>query len=194
MVSLPAGKVIKTGLDLAAIDFFSLLAELKSKAFNGYLSITVSGYGGLEDGTLVFDNGKIVASFYDYLRYDQKLVGEAALARCFNASQAKVGVIDLYQLSNEQVQLILAFNEGAISIPSERDLARFKGQPFSQEYEKQLASLSSVETKSDLLKKYKLGDMSAETQPKPGLLEGSGPAFEEEDLLSKLKKKRGKTH
>ncbi|MFH1106609.1 MAG: DUF2226 domain-containing protein [Candidatus Micrarchaeota archaeon] len=190
MVSLPAGNAVKTGIDVAAIDFFSLLAELKAKVFNGYMCITVQGTGGLEDGSLVFDNGKIVASFFDYLRYDKRLLGEAALVRVFNASQARTGVIDIYQLTNEQVQLILAFNENAICIPSERDLVRFKSQPFSDEYEGQLAAFEPGENKSELLKKYKLGDMAADRLPQPPAVESPEAASDEEDLLAKLKKKR----
>lgn len=191
MVSLPAGVVIKTAIDVAAVDFFSLLNELKAKSFNGYICITVQGSGGIEDGTLVFDTGKIVAAFYDYLRYDKKLVGDAAMARVFNASAAKTGVIDIYQLTNEQVQLILAFNENAICIPGERDIARFKSQQFSAEYEKQIEAMEPQGSKSDLLKKYKLGDIASEKPagPKPSP-DREPPASDEEDLLAKLKKKR----
>ena len=59
-MNLPSGTQIKTGIEVSNIDFVALLRELRSKLFNGYLSIAVQGIGGIEEGTVVFDNGKIV--------------------------------------------------------------------------------------------------------------------------------------
>ncbi|MFH1258101.1 MAG: hypothetical protein V1658_04130, partial [Candidatus Micrarchaeota archaeon] len=73
-MNLPAGTVVKTAIDSATIDFAALLKELKDKAFNGYLTLTLQGVGGVEEGITVFDNGKIVAAFYEYLKYNKQVM------------------------------------------------------------------------------------------------------------------------
>lgn len=193
MINLPAGTVIKTGVDAATIDFKALLRELREKMFNGYLCITVQGGSGLEDGALVFDSGKIVAAFYEYLRVAKDVQGDAAFLRVLNASLAPTGSIDIYQLSNDQVQLILAFNEEAICLPSENDLRKFTATTFSDQYEKQTLGLETATDKNALLRRYKLAAVSApaveEPVEKPQQI---APADESEDLLKGLPKYRKK--
>jgi hypothetical protein len=160
-MNLPSGTPVKTSVDVAEVDFPGLLQELRRKIFNGYLCITIQGTGGVEDGTLVFDAGKVVASFYEYFRYNKTVMGDKAFVRVMNASAAKIGVIDIYQLTNEQVQLILAFNEQAISIPSERDLRAVKAEAFNADYEGEVKE-KELEKRSDLLKRLKIGEIGKE--------------------------------
>jgi hypothetical protein len=161
-LNFPYGNPVKTGIDAASVDFLALLRELQAKMFNGYLCITVKGVGGLEEGVMVFDNGKIVASVYEYFKYNKTILGDQAFFRVLNASAAKHGVIDLYQLSNEQVQLILAFNEQAISIPTEKDFKSVKLDRFNPAFEEQVREQAKAETEAELLKKYKLGEVREE--------------------------------
>jgi hypothetical protein len=172
-VNLPAGSVIKTDVDVASVDFIGLLKELKGKVFNGYLCIAVKGKTGFEEGVIVFDNGKVEAVAYDYLAFNKGVVGSKALARVINASSAKLGVIDIFQLTNEQVQLIIAFNEQAIVVPSEDELRRLKTEVFSNSFEDEITGGKEAETESDLLKKYKLSSVKVEKK-------------EDEDELKKL--------
>lgn len=170
---MPSGVVVKTDVDVASVDFLGLLKELKNKVFNGYLCIAVKGKTGFEEGVMVFDNGKIEAVAYDYLAFNKSVVGSKALARVMNASSAKVGVLDIFQLSNEQVQLIIAFNEQAIVVPSEDELKRLKTDVFSNSLEEEVVGGEKVETEKDILKKYKLSGVKVEKT-------------EEEDELKKL--------
>ncbi|MBU1198055.1 DUF2226 domain-containing protein [Candidatus Micrarchaeota archaeon] len=188
MINLPAGTVVKTGVDVAAIDFRALLHELKQKLFNGYICISIQGKNGLEDGSLVFDSGKIVAAFYEYLMHHKDMVGDAAFIRVVNASMARTGLIDIYQLSNDQVQLILAFNENAICLPSENDLRKLQFPSFSEELEVQAVGSLLVENKDSLLRKYKLADISMESPPDTSHSDISSPLPFEEDLLKGLPK------
>lgn len=156
-INLPVGTAVKTNVELITVDFLALIFELKRKLFNGYLCLCIQGKEGIEEGTLVFDAGKIVASFYEYFKYNKVILGDKAFVRVMNASAAKNGVIDIYQLSNEQVQLILAFNEQAISIPSDSDLRRLKTEKFSDSFENEVkAELNIPQNKTDVLKKYKI--------------------------------------
>lgn len=152
------GIPIKQGVDVATVNFMGLLAEVMKKKFDGYLCICVQGRGGMEEGTLVFEDGRIVASMYEYFRYNKILMGEQAFARVLNASAAKHGIIEIYQLTAEQVQLILAFNEQAIFVPVERDLRNVNINEFSIAYEERVQEekKESKDTKENLLKKYKI--------------------------------------
>lgn len=181
-MNLPHGTPVKTGIDVASVDFLALLRELQTKMFNGYLAITVKGGNGIEEGLMIFDNGKIVATAYDYFRYAKTVLGDQAFYRVLNASTAKHGVIDLYQLSNEQVQLILAFNEQAISIPTEKDFKSIKLDRFNLAYEEQVKEQATVQDESSLLKKYKIGDVKDEKQTQKATDKANGEL--EELLLS----------
>ena len=172
-MNLPAGSVVKTDVDVASVDFLGLLKELKSKVFNGYLCIAVKGRAGFEEGVVVFDNGKVEAVAYDYLTFNKSVTGSKALARVMNASSAKQGVIDLFQLTNEQVQLIIAFNEQAIVVPNEDELKRLKTEVFSNSFEDEITGGEKAETEKDLLKKYRVSGVKVEKN-------------EEQDELKKL--------
>lgn len=161
-MNLPSGLVVKAALDVAGVDFPMLVKELMKKGFNGYLSITIAS-GGVEEGTMVFDAGKIIACAYEYFRHDKTLVGDGAFIRVFNASAAKYGVIDIYQLSAEQVKLVLAFNEKAFlsAVPNEGDVDRLGKRPFSQALEDEVAGNGApVASKEDVLRKYKLSGIA----------------------------------
>lgn len=186
-MNLPAGKPVKTAIDVATVDFVALLGELSGKNFNGYLCITIQGANGIEDGTLIFDNGKIVASTYEYLKYSKTMAGEAAFVRIVNASAAQQGVIDIYQLTNDQVQLILAFNENAIFVPNEKDLKNLKVTSFSTFFEDQVKQEAKPVSRADLMKKYRMEDLHEEKQNEEEELDAE-EAEGEEELLGAIVK------
>lgn len=183
-MNLPSGLTIKSGVDVATIDFSELIKQLKEKGFNGYIAITIQGIGAIEEGEVIFDNGKIVAAFYEYFKYAKKVTGDLAFQRIMNASASKHGVIDIFQLTNDQVQLILAFNEQAICLPTENDIKKLRTEEFSPFFEEQVKESAQIGTKSDLLKKYKLGDV--EKKEKAQTIDE-----EDEDLMSDLFKGKG---
>ena len=123
---LPPGQSVKTGIDLAGLDFQGLLKELARKSFTGYLALMVRGTGGLEEGTLIYDSGRIVACTYEYLRHDKLLFGSDAFPRIGNASAAKKGAVDIFQLSQDQVKLIAAFNDKMAFSPQDSDMSAFQ--------------------------------------------------------------------
>jgi len=154
-MNLPSGSPIKTAIDVANVDFPALLNELLKKSFSGYLCIAVKGAGGIEEGTLLFDGKKITGSVYEYFKHNKTMLGKEAWVRTLNAAGAEHGVIDIYQLSSEQVELILAFNEQAIWVPSDKELRDLKVSKFSPSLEQQVAGAKQGE-KEELLKKYRL--------------------------------------
>ena len=161
---LPPGQSVKTGIDLAGLDFQGLLKELTRKAFTGYLALMVRGVGGLEEGTLIYDSGKIVACTYEYLRYDKLLFGSDAFPRIANASAAKKGVVDLFQLSADQVKLIAAFNDKMTFSPQESDMSAFHSTEFSPFLEEQIKDPAKPEARDQLLKRLKLWEAEGKTE------------------------------
>jgi hypothetical protein len=184
-MNLPSGVAVKTGLDLAAVDFFALVRELQQKAFNGYLVVAVPGKDGLEEGTLLLDSGKVVAALYEYLAFARPFYGQPALERVLNAALAKSGVIDVFQLSSEQVQLVLAFNEQAIVIPSEKELKAWQGRQHALTYEEEVARTAKALSREELMKQYRIGDV----KKMEGAPAGPKPPTEAGSMLAGLMKK-----
>ncbi len=181
-MNLPPGNPLKLGLDMAAVDFLGLVRELGRMKFNGYLCATISaGEMGIEEGTLIFDDGKPVASAYEYFGLRKLLLGADAFKRVLNASAAKIGIVDVFELTNEQVHLVLAFTEAAIYVPTDAELANVPRE-FSYELGGSLRAQQLGPSRDQLLKKYRLGGITAE-EAKAGL---QRMAPQEEDLLKKL--------
>lgn len=152
---------MKTGIDVATLDFPALLKELIKKKFSGYACVTIQGKGGLEEGTMVFNGGKPTAAVYEYLKHNKTMFAKEAVSRVFNAAAATYGVVDIYQLTPEQVQLILAFNENAVlsTVLTERDIDASVVTNFSDKLEEELGigieQTKNVEKLLSLVEKIK---------------------------------------
>ncbi len=177
-MNLPAGRAVKIGIDAASVDFPALVRELFGKRFSGYLALSLKGSRGLEEGVLMFDAGKIVACTYEYFAHDKRVLGEKAFPRILNAANARIGVIDLFQLTDEQVKLVLAFNEAAVYLPNERAMLQFKTTEFSTSFEDEVATVpaAAAPAKTELMKKFGITEMKKETETKAGA----------DDLMKKL--------
>ncbi len=162
---LPAGKPLKTGLDVAATDFGTLLLELRTREFNGYVSITVKGTLGIEEGTLLMEKGKVIGCSYEYLKHGKTISGQKAFERVLNATAAKHGVIDVFELEIQQIDLTLAFNESLVYVPNMGDLKHSKTSDFSPLYEDEVVAERGGE--KNLAKKYKLTGLNQTTDDMP---------------------------
>lgn len=128
---------------------------------SGYIVLTIDGYDGLEEGVIVFKGGNLYAAMYEYLKYGITVLGDLALARFFNAVAAKNGVIDIFNLSQDQVELAFKItNERALITKTLKfgDLERM----IPKQYDESLAQnvLSKIakkyEDKFDALGKFNL--------------------------------------
>lgn len=179
-MNFPTGTPVKTAIDAQAVDFVALLKELKGKLFNGYVCLTIQGRGGIEEGVIVYDNGKIVGCSYEYLAHQREFLGDAAFSRTMNASLASNGIIDVFQLRNDQVQLILAFNEKIICLPSDAELDKFNSTQFNSAFEDEARRATTQADRPSLLKKYGVGAIEK------GAVVGKIKSSDEEDLLKDL--------
>lgn len=171
---------MKVGIDVVTLDFPALIKELMKKKFSGYLCVTIQGNGGIEEGTLVFNGGKPTAAVYEYLRHNKTIFAKDAVPRIFNAAAATYGVVDIYQLTPEQVQLILAFNENAVlpTVMSERDVDASVSTGFNEKYEAELgisvAEPPKVQKLLSLVEKIKGKDSKLTEIKIPNSDEGKG--------------------
>ncbi|MBI2445641.1 DUF2226 domain-containing protein [Candidatus Micrarchaeota archaeon] len=174
-MNLPSGKILKTNLDATSTDLVALMDELRRKRFNGYLALTIKGQAGIEEGTVLLDSGKVVGATYEYYAYDKEVAGEKAFQRLLNAASHKSGVIDVVELTAEQVHLALAFHEDAVFVPSEESLRHIKLPAYSPFFEEEIRKEAQT-AGSDLLgKKYKLYDLTKPGQPGAVMPEGQHP-------------------
>ena len=159
MFSLPKGKITEKNAELLTIDFIKFLKENQKRAFTGYIALCIQGANGIEEGTILFDEGKIVGCFYEYYSFDKSFQGNEAFQRILNASAAKQGVFDVISLKPEQVRLVLAVNEGIVFVPAPGQLESVSVKEFSPLFEQEVVQSQSEQTRTEFLKKFKLQDL-----------------------------------
>ena len=154
--------MMQKGVLLLNVDFIKTLLDFEKRGFTGYIALCIAGLNGLEEGTILYDGGKIVGSFYEYFKLDKTFEGKDAFQRLLNASAAKNGVFDVITLTPEQVKLVLAVNEKTVFVPDQKQFEQVKVKEFSPAFEQEAIETVRRENKGELLKKYKLGDLNIE--------------------------------
>ena len=88
----------------------AVCTSLAKKKFSGYLALTIRANTGFEEGVLLYDSGKIVACSYQYFlnTMTKTFEGKDAFQRLLNASAAKNGVLDAFELRKEDAHSILS--------------------------------------------------------------------------------------
>jgi hypothetical protein len=153
-MDLPAGRIVKR-VDLAHASLQSVFKALQDKSFTGYSALCCHGKTGLEEGAVFFNSGKGVGAHYEYLRFEKEVDGEPAFARCVNASHAKNVVLDLVQLTADQVQGVLSDEPAVLFVSTPESIQKYDKKTFSDEFEEELGQIARKK-RSELLKKYRL--------------------------------------
>ncbi|MBM3282575.1 MAG: DUF2226 domain-containing protein [Candidatus Diapherotrites archaeon] len=109
-MNLPAGVVRVLGKSVKSFDSKKELEDLSSSSFSGYVVETLFGDLGLEESALVFRQGQGLGCVYEYYGAKQTLLGDDALVHIMNAYSAEHGVLDIVDLSVQQVDLVTAFS------------------------------------------------------------------------------------
>ncbi len=139
------------------------MQELIKKRFSGYVVATVEGFYGMEEGTLVFWSGKIIAASHEYLRYGVIINGDPAVSQAMNAFAAEFGVVDIVELSPTEAELILAVNPKTMAKTSvnPNDVKKLIPKKFSPEYAKKTLSIAFKKTpsKKEIFKRIGLDEM-----------------------------------
>ena len=108
----------------------------------------------------MFKDGVLCAAFYEYSLYGMPVFGDLAAQHFFNAVSAQYAVADIVSLSNQQVDLVSAFNEKGKIMKSigRNEFQRLIPKAYSLEFAK--AALGQLikkdESKKDIFKKFGL--------------------------------------
>ena len=162
-MNLPVGEVISRDLNLREMDIRRLLEGFFDKRFSGYIVATIDGFDGLEEGVLIFKEGALLASLYEYDLHGITVFGDTALPHVFNSFAAVYVVADIVSLSNQQVELVTAFNDKSklLKIVSRGDVGRMIPKVYSSEYAKSVLTdvVKKEESKVDIFKKLGLSGL-----------------------------------
>lgn len=141
-LNFPVGEV--RGKGVTPIDFVSKAEELSSKAFNGYLILSVKG-NFVEEGIIFFKGGVIIGCIVECLAVEKTIKGNDALEFFFNQTKGK-GFFHLVELTRSQVDLITAFDEKLLVNKIDlKELPKSIPSVFSIKFEKPLDSKSPLD-------------------------------------------------
>ncbi|VVC00594.1 Uncharacterised protein [uncultured archaeon] len=159
-MNLPVGDLISRGVNLREIDIKKLIDGFYEKSFSGYLIVTLEGFDGIEEGVLIFKEGTLNAAFYEYDLYGITVFGDSAIPHIFNSLVAPYLIGDIIALSDQQVDLIAAFNEKSrLAKPVQRnDVARLIPKSYSTDLAKSMLGqyLKKEDSKKEIFKKFGL--------------------------------------
>lgn len=163
-MNFPLGKIIQDSIKVTEFNWKQKINEFDSQKFTGYIVITLEGIDGIEEGVLAFLNGKAVACFYEFTKFELNLFGEKALPVFFNAFNAEYGIGEIHETTVQQIELIIAFND-SIKLKkdfSKNDLNKFYSNEFSAKYAKETLSdaLNKMESRSDIFKRIGLSNLN----------------------------------
>lgn len=162
-LNYPVGETVEEGLELAKIEKLSFLNKFFVPSFSGYIAVTIEGFSGIEEGVLFFREGTASGAAFCYDNFDIAVFGDVALESFFNSLAAQKGVIDVFRLSRQQIDLILALDERtSVNLPLtkigiEKKIRKKYDSSFAQAAVKGLEQV--ITPSSDLLKKIGLGEM-----------------------------------
>ncbi|GEM_PF-5188707 len=112
-MKLPAGDVEIDASPTTRDGLKTQLLQLGRRSFNGYVSWLARGHDGLEEGVVLYQEGKIVAASYEHLKYGTVIDGEKALEPMANVAAGEGLVYSVVGLTLPKINLVLAFNEAA---------------------------------------------------------------------------------
>ncbi|MFH0970020.1 MAG: hypothetical protein V1776_01010 [Candidatus Diapherotrites archaeon] len=160
-MNLPTGVLRTAGKSIVSFPARQELENLSLNNFSGYTIETLLGLNGIEESALLFRNGQGIGASYEYYGSHATLNGDDSLVHVFNAFASKSGVIDVMDLSVQQVDLVTAFNA---SIKFSKPLAKSQLKSLvKEEYDSTLgekisssAKTALPQTKESLFQKFGL--------------------------------------
>jgi len=110
-MNLPVLNPIVKNVPLEKILPDKLFLDLFEKKFEGYIYLTINGKYGFEESIIIFSKGRIEGLIFLINGYDVELFGKDAVNFCLNCFGAKYGILNLFSLTEDQIKLVLLFNE-----------------------------------------------------------------------------------
>jgi len=159
-MNLPIGEMVSQGVNFKEVDGKKLVESFFDKKFSGYLVVTIEGTNGIEEGIILFKDGRLVGAFYDYDLAGITVFGDTSIPHVFNSFAAEHVVADIVSLSNQQVDLVTAFNDKSkIEKPINRgQIGKLIPKVFSAQLAQSVLSeiKTEKESKKDIFKKLGL--------------------------------------
>jgi len=162
-MNLPVSKPMVTNVFLDVIEPDKLLLDLNEKKFTGFLYLVTNTEYHFEENLIFFLKGNIAGSIYMNNYYYLELFGKTALNLGFNSLGYKKGILDIYELSSEQLKLVLIFND-KIKCDFKIDKKRISKQSF--DFNKNLLGRilkdkfpDRLEAKSELFDKFNINEL-----------------------------------
>jgi len=109
-MNLPVNNIVVKDIFLKELDVPKLFIDLESRKFTGYLALIITGKYSFEESFVILDSGKICGAIYLIDQYDVILYGQKAFDLSMNAFSAKKGVLNIFELNQDQLKLVLLFN------------------------------------------------------------------------------------
>lgn len=109
-MNLPAGANRVLAKSTVLFNVKHELMDLSHSNFSGYVIETLLGSKGVDESAVIFRSGLIVGMVFEYHSLNKTLLGDSSIPHVANGFAAKHGVIDIVELSTQQVDLITAFN------------------------------------------------------------------------------------
>lgn len=163
-MNLPVGEVISRGISVDSKDVKRLIEGFFDKGFSGYIINTLEGVSGIEEGVILFRSGKPVGALYDYDLHGLTVFGDKALVQVFNSFAAEYIVADVVSLTDQQVDLVLAFNDKSKlgKKIDKKEAGKLIPRVYSLEYAKNILKNTdeSSKSKGDIFNKFGLGQLS----------------------------------
>jgi len=165
-MELVKGKPLLQGRKLKEVRFKDQIIELINQKFSGYVCLTIEGFEGVEEGTLIFRVGNIIASAYEYLKYGIIVNGDAAIQQVFNASAADYGVVDIIELGATEAELIIAVHPKTrtkLDIKT-NDVKKLVPNSFNPNFAKKTLQvvMKQYSSSSELFKKFGFSEIKVE--------------------------------
>ena len=109
-MNLPTGVSRILAKNVKTFDAKRELEDMASSSFSGYIVESSFGNAGIEESALLFRLGQGIGAAYEYYGSKQTLNGDMALPHVMNGYLVENGVLDIMELSTQQVDLVTAFN------------------------------------------------------------------------------------
>ncbi|MDO8628084.1 MAG: DUF2226 domain-containing protein [Candidatus Diapherotrites archaeon] len=160
-MNLPVGNPVEQGTELKNFHLVEKTQKLLQNSFTGYVVGTIDGFDGVEEAIIFMKKGEVIGALHEYSKHVIETYGDAAFKACLNCFGADKGIVDVYELTAQQIDLVIAFNEKfQVSSGIGREgLKAFKVSKYTSELaQEDLKGVSKdSESRYSLLKKLGLG-------------------------------------
>jgi hypothetical protein len=164
----------------------SVLEDLASEKFSGYLRMTIEGEKGIEDGYLLIKDGDVVGAEFEG---GESLFSKKAYKKIKDISKLS-GILDIYKFTEFQMQLSVEENgETLLSAPKKKPAEKIKEEPKAKPKPPEPVEVTKEREPSVEKKPAEPPPIEETKPPEPVEALGEPERSVEEDILEKRKER-----